>query len=1123
MSKVSVHIFVFSFSSLIMDISIHRNRFAAVSKFKVVQLLTCSEQHLVLLPFIRHLLGQNSSANILLQSPPLMMKDTVMSNLKYDISNELRLWLYKLYLNSSFHLQNYVEYRQGLSWLALNELYHPFNPKIKSFLLPSIYQNSESSSATSFSWFNELLNYSELNLSKINGEKKGLFIEGQHIFQLKSFTFHPLQFNSPQSQSQQQQQPPPVTQSQQPPLSQNSRSYLRGFQVINEERYPALALQYVCDENPFYMVINIHSNLSFPVKINKILLIYKKIYAESFRSNFGMLYSIPSEDDNSPLHRTTTTTTAENATETPMKSFYCKEEKEFSHLGKDEFKLILSKEYYRMRKRSEDDIDEEGTEFGDEDDEIVIYPGSQALLFEYFPTSLGEYALDRYYFCMDSITIYNYPILNNLSLIPTQTDRPYSYRDQPLSHEDIQSYFDEYPLIRVVDPEITISPIIQSPFLSPFLQKDYCILKFNILSYDFIEELILYFPSIEFSECIHRYTGEILEQSSFFSYLPSDDGISPVSPHLMVRGTSMSVSHNQLLESSDIMMSNNSSQMAIQALAKPNGNNNNINSGRDDRSTFYTTNGRKPSVANGATTERSRGQSVAVEKNNPHMNKMKFTLQILPFTDWKFYRIDNKTNEQQTLTPSFEYPSSSGYSSLLRLNKVKGNGQICIAIPYIPSLLINSKNSLVSSMNDLFYRCILNYHCQISLKRKLCKIPLQILSQKTLLFGDLVTGKLCLNSLLCNNNSLSMVAQLELVNLYDYPIQLIGYQVIYEDSGYSNNSLMDFKVMTNSQQHGYSSGDEDTDNEGEDEEAFELPLMKDNNITNLPSDPTTGKRKGIVIEKGETYFLNFIGRIKGKNAFPYFLHLSSNLIDFLFICIDNNLKFKISFSFLRMDLVANDAIFQDISFTYDCWINLDQCANKSNPIRLEVKEDQTGTIKKTVSTDTLDGESNNLLTNTTERKELIRNFIGHLGRILIIEGTLSLKLNGNLPKFVIQSVKPPEDHHHHSQYPSITSLAKSIPLKNQQFYQSVQIGVINNYQWLPAGMYVQETAVIEEPVIAKPTRRGSSTRTFPSKTYKNDFIKINLQLKVIPLCIGKISFPKLEVNDNIFSCIRILI
>jgi hypothetical protein len=601
---------------------------------------------------------------------------------------------------------------------------------------------------------------------------------------------------------------------------------------------------------------------------------------------------------------------------------------------------------------------------------IVLFPGDQELLFEFFPTSLGEYALDRYYFILDSLIMYNYPILNDLQLIPSQADVAISYRDQPLTPEVVQTYFNTFPLLRIIDPEITLNPSIQSSLVSPFLQKDYCILKLDILPFDYIEELILFFPSVDFMECIHRYTGDILDQQNFYHpSLSSEDG-TPSSPYR----NSMSQSHsggaggpgnnNTIGEGADILSQNslamNNNLAAIQALTRGisnttgsnlngtnngngNGNSNHfreMNNNNNNNSTFYPSSNRKPSMSHRY--NRSRGTSL-VEEAHQHMNKIKFTLQILSFQDWKCYRIDAATGEKEVLTPLIETSSSTlpsgtptpslhggqassglgsgngigggggggavhfnqnasnNYSSSIRLTNIKGNGSIVLCIPFIPFLLINSKNAFISSINDLFYRVILNYHFQISLKRKLCKIPLQILSQKTLLLGEILTGKLFLNSCLTQNHQSMIIAQLELMNLYDYPIRLIGYQVSNDEGHHHDHQhTADFKMlMTNglSSPHFdsplYDEDDQDDENSDE-KEMEELPVIRDNahllqiqqellqhsrarrskredeetSEEKQSSSPAKRNKKrpaGIVIEKTESYFLNFTGTVKCKS------------------------------------------------------------------------------------------------------------------------------------------------------------------------------------------------------------------------------------------------------------------
>jgi hypothetical protein len=221
------------------------------------------------------------------------------------------------------------------------------------------------------------------------------------------------------------------------------------------------------------------------------------------------------------------------------------------------------------------------------------------------------------------------------------------------------------------------------------------------------------------------------------------------------------------------------------------------------------------------------------------------------------------------------------------------------------------------------------------------------------------------------------------------------------------------------------------------------------------------------------------------------------------------MKFKISFYFMRLDAVSSEEIFQDLVFTYDTWLNLETCTNKHNPIRLDLKEFPPSSAASfppappaASAPVAVKGPRIDLPASSEHKDERLSTLspsqcLGQLGKVLLIEGIFSLNFEAHVPKFIIRSVNSPGESKSSESTSSITSLSKTLAISPEQHhcYRSVTITVGRAYPWLAAGLTVLSTSY------------SPNSKDFSAK----------IQLKAVPLIVGKIPFPNLEVIASVYT------
>jgi hypothetical protein len=238
-----------------------------------------------------------------------------------------------------------------------------------------------------------------------------------------------------------------------------SRSFQRGYQMIDEEKFPVKVITVDCSRKGNTIMMQLTSTLSKAVSCQSISFIFKKIHAESFRFNTkgGSKGTSNGSSNGNNVLSASTPSTPTPPTTTPITSNGHKHITSLTDIDTDEFICTPLSEYQDPVSRL-----------------FVIRPGKQEWKCHFNPSSLGEYAFDRSIVQIHYLQLYSKPLYHQL-IHPTDfsiKDIHYVEQFVSLEHGSVAQYFQRYPLIKIQSTKSFVQSYIHTTASSPPQQKD---------------------------------------------------------------------------------------------------------------------------------------------------------------------------------------------------------------------------------------------------------------------------------------------------------------------------------------------------------------------------------------------------------------------------------------------------------------------------------------------------------------------------------------------------------------------------------------------------------------------------------------------------------------------------
>lgn len=573
---------------------------------------------------------------------------------------------------------------------------------------------------------------------------------------------------------------------------------VKGYEMIHDEMFPVSVFQYECDPRGHHAYLHLHSHFEQDLEVEKMALIFKKVYPESFQSSFGAYAGGIHPFSANQFHNQFLDDEEELTQDMhipDMQSIV----RSFYDIGEDEFICELCEESFTMNSQGKT--------------VIQIRPGENVYRIAFHPTSLGEYGLDRIVLHEGSVVFYskalnsttsNYfnsifpdstvipiPAIMTASGLNSPINNPQSptmvmkeLENIPYTQQDIQNYFDTYPLIKIQEPKDLLGVSVDTANITPPYQNDFCYLHIKTYPSDTIEEMMIcILPRVGIAKKISR---QIKSRNSFTNASKGNS----LPPSNSAGGSGLP----------------NGQQLTMKTLSRTN-------------SGFFEKGSNSPQRKNVFYQGNSMDESEAIstkQRSSSMVNELE--VKIGEPEDWEMFCVSNSskevvlvdkmydfyhhsTSQSHLASPTLPFPQQSfsgmqGYEEsneddtklihrCVKFYNIPGDVSIYIRIPF--RALPHSNNTYNS---DVIYVSGLQAMIEGRLKRGICNIPFQVQASNQISCGMLLAGNAIAHNpqMHLQKEQFTAFLQTQIHNLGPDNVNIVGFNLIGNQSETENEN-----------------------------------------------------------------------------------------------------------------------------------------------------------------------------------------------------------------------------------------------------------------------------------------------------------------------------------------------